>query len=389
MAKRGNGEGTITQVKPNLWMGRIVLGRKADGSPNRKSVYGNTKKEVIEKLRAMAIDFGNGISFDSTVMTMKEWLVFWLENFKKLSLKPKTYEVYERFILQHITPSLGHISIKDINTMNIQKLVNDKYKAGLSTASIRKMFNIINQSLSHAVKGNMITRNPAESVHLPKHTQKQIKVFTQEEQNRFLECSKGDTLHGLFVLALDTGIRLGELLALTWNDVDFDNETIQVNKNLITVKDFDNTAESKNILMLQDAPKTKASIRKVPLTKRSLALLKEMNPGQTATGLIFRTKTKNFISPRNVERSFCRIAAKAGISKCNFHTARHSYATRLFELGIPAKVVSELLGHSKVSHTLDIYTHVIPVIKNEAIRALDAFYDRQSETSGVNQLVNQ
>jgi integrase len=273
--------------------------------------------------------------------------------------------------------------------MNIQKLVNDKYKSGLSTASIRKMFNIINQSLSHAVNGNMITKNPAEPVHLPKHTQKQIKVFTQEEQNRFLECSKGDALHELFILALDTGIRLGELLALTWDDVDFDNETIHVNKNLITVKDFYNTAESNNILIIQDTPKTKASIRKVPLTKRSLELLKKMNPDQSAIGSIFRTKTKNFISPRNAERSFCRIAAKAGISKCNFHTARHSYATRLFELGIPAKVVSELLGHSKVSHTLDIYTHVIPVIKNEAIRTLDAFYDRQSETSGVNQIVNQ
>lgn len=121
-------------------------------------------------------------------------------------------------------------------------------------------------------------------------------------QNRFLECSKGDALHGLFVLALDTGIRLGELLALTWNDVDFDNETIHVNKNLITVKYFDNTAESNNILMIQDAPKTKASIRKVPLTKRSLALLKEMNPDQSETGLIFRTKTKN-LSVREMQNA--------------------------------------------------------------------------------------
>jgi site-specific recombinase XerD len=111
-----------------------------------------------------------------------------------------------------------------------------------------------------------------------------------------------------------------------------------------------------------------------------------MNPDQSETVLIFRTKTKNFIRPRNAERSFCRIADKAGISKCNFHTARHSYATRLFELGIPTKIVSELLGHSKVSHTLDIYTHVIPVMKNEAIRALDAFYDKQSEVSSVNHL---
>lgn len=120
--------------------------------------------------------------------------------------------MYERFILLHINPAIGHLSIKDINTMNIQKFVNDKYKSGLSTASIRKMFNIINQALNHAVKGNMIIRNPAESVHLPKHTQKQIKVFTQEEQDKFLECAKDDALYGLFVLALDTGIRLGCLL---------------------------------------------------------------------------------------------------------------------------------------------------------------------------------
>jgi integrase len=349
-------------------------------STSRQTIYGKTQKEVSDKLRNLSIHYGAGDVFDSASMVFKEWLDFWLENYKKLNLKQKTYEVYERFIILHISPSnLGQITLKKITSMHIQRLINDKYKGGLSTASIRKMFNIIKQALQKAVDGNMLLKNPASSVELPEHKQKDIEVFTMEEQERFFEFAKDDVLYDLFVIAVDTGIRLGELLAINWQDVDLKDETISITKNLIFVKDYYNESDKKNILKIQDVPKTKASIRKVPLTQRSLYILKKRKiAANSHAETVFLTSNRRYLSPRNVERSFCRIVAKAKLPNCNFHSLRHTYATRMFEIGTSAKIVSEILGHSKVSHTLDIYTHVIPSLKNNAVKNLDLLYEKQN-----------
>jgi integrase len=384
MAKRVNGEGTIMYLeKKKLWMGKISLGRKSDGTINRQSIYGKTQKEVSDKLRNLSIQYGTGDVFDAASMTFKEWVNYWLENYKKLNLKPKTYEVYDRFIKLHIaTSSIGQTTLRKITPMQIQRLVNDKFKSGLSSSSVRKMFNIINQALQKACDSDMLQKNPASTVELPEHSQKEIKVFTMEEQNKFFEAAKDDALYDFFVIAVDTGIRLGELLAITWKDVDLKNELISISKNLIYVKDYNNEGDKENILKIQEVPKTKASIRKVPLTQRSKHILKKRKlAAEDDEGTIFITKTKKFISPRNVERSFCRIAEKAKISDCNVHSLRHTYATRMFEAGTPAKIVSEILGHSKVSHTLDIYTHVIPHLKNEAVKNLDLLYKNLNATA--------
>lgn len=379
MARRVDGEGTITHIKSrNIWMGKVQLGRKPDGSIDRRSVYGKSPKEVSDKIRKLSIEQGSVIAFDSALMTVKEWTNYWLENYKKLNIKPKTYEVYERIIKLHIEPSaLGMMQLRKITPMQIQKLVNEKYRAGLSSATVRKMFNIINQALQKAYDNDMIPKNPAKTVELPEHTQKEIKVFTREEQDRFFEAAKGDALYDFFVISIDTGIRLGELLAITWKDVDFKNETIGISKNIIQVKNYLNQGDSKNITIIQETPKTKASIRKVPLTQRSLGILKSRKMlAESDQDVVFTTKVKTTIRHRNVARSFYRIAKKAKIEGANPHSLRHTYATRMFEIGVPAKIVSEILGHSKVSHTLDLYTHVIPHIKNEAVKNLDLLYEK-------------
>lgn len=272
---------------------------------------------------------------------------------------------------------LGQITLKDLNPLQIQKYINEKSKT-LASATVRKQFNILNSSLEKALANDMISKNPCRHIELPVLEQKEIKAFTQEEEQSFLEHSKGDRLYILFVLALDTGLRLGELLALTWDDIDFDNSEIKVNKNLIFVKDFKGKSPNKNTLVVQDTPKTKSSIRKVPVTVRAMELLQKYKSDRN---LIFCTRTGNFISPRNVERSFVRIAEKAGISKCNFHSTRHTYATRLFELGVPVNVVSKLLGHAKASITSDIYISVIPQLKTDAIKALDSLHELTSSTT--------
>lgn len=357
MAKREAYAGTITKVKDrDLFMGRIQLGFKPDGNPNRKTIYAKTKAEVAEKLRALAYQFGIGACYDPSTMTIKEWMKFWLDNFKKLNLKPKTLEVYKQVIDCHVIPNIGHITLKNLSAMHLQRLVNEKFQGGLSTGSIRKMHNIISSSLDQAVQNDMIPKNPAKSVKLPTHTQKAIKYFSEGEQKRFFEAARKDDLYPLFVLAAYTGLRLGELLALNWGDIDFKNGTVSVNKDAITVEDFENESGKKNVTIIQDTPKTKSSIRKVPLTETATQVLKA-HKQSSSNILVFCTKNGTILNSSNVRRSFHRILEDAGVEKCSFHTLRHTFATRLFENSVPAKIVSEFLGHSKVSHTLDIYTH--------------------------------
>ncbi|NLD50156.1 MAG: site-specific integrase [Clostridiaceae bacterium] len=361
--KRENGEGTITQLPNGTYMGKIQI----DGI--RKSVYGKSKPEVIRKIQQLSVNSLKGLK-ESSSMKLENWLLFWLENYKKLKLKPKTYEVYETQSKYHILPSLGDIKLKDLNSLQIQKYINKKAET-LSSATVRKQYNILKSCLEKAVANEMINKNPCNHIELPALNQKEIKAFTQEEEKKFLEFAKHDPLYPLFIVALDTGIRLGELLALTWSDIDFKSAEIRVNKNLIFVRNYEGKTKNKNILKVQDTPKSKSSNRTVPLTTRSLYLLQKLKSDRI---LVFCTKTNNYLSPRNVERSFVRIAGKAGINDCNFHSLRHTYATRLFELGVPLNVVSKLLGHSKTSITSDIYISVIPQLKTDAVKVLDSLH---------------
>lgn len=361
--KRENGEGTITQLPNGTYMGKIQI----DGV--RKSVYGKSRPEVVKKIQQLSVNSLKGLK-ESSTMKLKTWLIFWLENYKKLRLKPKTYEVYETQSVCHILPFLGDITLKDLSSLQVQKYINEKSKT-LSPATVRKQFNILNSCMEKAVANELINKNPCKHVELPVLEQKEIKAFTVEEEKKFLEYAEGDALYKLFVTALDTGIRLGELLALTWDDIDFESEEIRVNKNLIPVKDFEGKTQRKNMLLVQDTPKSKSSIRKVPVTVRSLKLLQELKSDKP---LVFCTRTNNYLSPRNIQRSFVRIAIKAGLDSCNFHSLRHTYATRMFELGVPVNVVSKLLGHAKASITSDIYISVIPQLKTDAVKALDSLH---------------
>jgi integrase len=196
MAKRReNGEGSITRLENGSFMGRICLGYKEDGKPNRKSVYGKTKSEVVKKLQELSLSKANGIK-DPSSMTLGTWIMFWLENYKKLKLKPKTYEIYEIQLRHSIIPLLGNIPLKDLNSLQIQKYINDKSKT-LASATIRKQYNILNSSLEKAVANEMITKNPCKNVELPVLVQRDIKAFTFEEENKFIETSKNDILHTL------------------------------------------------------------------------------------------------------------------------------------------------------------------------------------------------
>lgn len=380
--KRGNGEGTIVKVKDNLWRGAVVIGRDENGNLKRKWFNGKTKKEVIEKMQPVLALISAGDYVEPSKTSLGEWLDVWLSEYKKNVLKPTTYDSYETNIRCHLKPGLGHISLKDLKTVDIQRFINDKFESGVSTALIRKLKNIIHGSLKQAMVNQLVTKNVSEGVVLPAHKQKEIRVFSKDEEKAFINELEGDRLEVAFKLDLVSGLRIGELLGLTWDCIDLTNGIITVKQSLIRVKNRSKNPEKKNLYIIENTTKTRNSKRKVPIPKAAVSMLQKYKLKQewekrVAEGtyednnLLFCTALGNRIIPRNAERSFARVAKKAGITGASIHSLRHTYATRLFEKGVAAKTVSELLGHKNVSHTLDVYTHVFPDIKSDAVENLN------------------
>ncbi len=380
--KRGNGEGSIVKIKENQWRGAVVIGRDLTGNLKRKWFTGKTRKEVADKMHSILALISTGDYIEPSKTSFGEWLDVWLSEYKKNVLKPTTYDSYETNIKCHLKSGLGHISLKDLKTFDIQRFVNSKYESGSSTALIRKLKNIIHGSLKQAIVNQLVTKNVSEGVILPTHKQKEIRVFTKEEEKAFIEALKGDRLEVAFKLDMVSGLRIGELLGLTWDCVDLENGIINIKQSLIRVKDRSKNSENKNLYYVENTTKTKSGKRKVPIPKSAVAMLEKFKKLQewekrTAEGLyednnlLFCTALGNRLIPKNADRSFKRVAEIAGITGASIHSIRHTYATRLFEKGIAPKTVSDLLGHKNVSHTLDVYTHVLPDVKSEAVETLN------------------
>lgn len=374
MAKRGNGEGSIVKRNDGRWMGSISTGRDEKGKLIRKCIYGKTKKEVQEKLSIISGKLYSKTYIEPSTLELTSWLNTWLVNYKSISLKPVTYDLYDMVINTIIASKIGHYKLKDIRPIHIQTLYNALYDngKGYSTSTIHKVKVILKQAFEMAIQNELMEKNPVCGVQMPKRKEKQIRALTVEEEGKFLLLAQGNQYYAAFVVLLDTGLRCGELLALTWDDIDLKNGTLQVAKNLVAAKERKN-GEEKYKLIIQETPKTSKSVRTIPLTSRALALLKELKiKQQSKTNIVFCTQKYTYLHPRNFRRSFQRILKNAGLEKLGLHVFRHTFATRLFERGANPKMVSTLLGHANVGITLDIYTHVQPEQMKETIKLLEA-----------------
>lgn len=209
--RRNNGEGNILKLDNGRYMGKIMIGRLPNGKPNRKTVYGDTQAEVLEKINELKYEFNHGLYIEPNRMRLGEWLQIWLKTFKKKKLKARTYDTYESQINAHVIPSLGNIALKDLTSFHIQVFYNKLCDEGLSSATIRKIHQIINSALDKAQEQRMIHFNPAESVELPPLEQKPVKAFSREEQAIFFEAAKKYYYYEAFIFEVDTGVRDGEL----------------------------------------------------------------------------------------------------------------------------------------------------------------------------------
>jgi integrase len=399
--RRSKGDGMIRKRKDGSWEGRVPISVDPEtGKTKYKYVYAKSMKEVRDKMRLVSenkpeINTPNGKYIKvnepgKNEILFGDWLDTWLTEYKLNSLTPSTYESYYVIIHHHLKPALGDIPITAITAEQIQKLLNEKMEKGgrvdnrgdyLSPSTVIKIKVVINASLKQAMKNKLIPFNPTEAVTPPKQVRKEIRILTVDEQKKFMSALNGHRLEALFKLALATGMRKGELMALTWDCVDFENRSIKVTKSASRIRNPHTRVTS----IETGNTKTASGVRQVPILPGVLPVLKEHRRRQemekriagsayNRTGLVFCSNIGTYIEPRRVNTTLGKLVNKAGIEHINFHALRHTFATRALETGIPAKVVQEILGHSDVALTLNRYTHVLKSTAQEQMNKMNELF---------------
>jgi integrase len=384
VARRGNGEGCISKRKDGTYAAVLSNGRNpSTGKPKRIFLYGKTRAEVADKLAKTLGEMQQGSFVEPNNLTVGGWLDTWLKDYAKPHIRQATWVSYEMLIRVHIKPSIGNIKLRQLQPTHLQELYNEELRngradqtGGLSARTVELTHVVVHSALKQAIENGLLVRNASDATKLPRQEKKEMRVLTPDEEKKLLDTLGTDTYSTAILLDLSTGLRLGELLGLRWEDVDLDAGILRVQQSIARLKNDGGT--TKTSLVFQPL-KTKKSQRSVPIPESVVVTLKTYKARQNREGLVFSTPTGTPIEPRNFIRRFGQLLAKAGIPEANVHAMRHSYATRLFELNEHPKTVQELLGHSQISMTLDTYSHVMPEIKQAAAKKLDGWLSPQKK----------
>ena len=383
MGKKGNNEGCIVKRKDGRWQGSITIGRNLNGTQKRQYIYGKTRHEVAEKMHQTLTDIQNNTFLrraDSP--TLAVWLNLWLTDYKKNSLKPTTYDQYESLIRVHLVPALGKFKLVDLKPYDIQIYYNELFKAGTSARTIHLINTVLHAALKQALKSGLVLHNVSEAVELPKGTKRERRVLTTDEQDTLLYELSKDKRGDMYKFALLTGVRRGEVLGLEWKDIDFENRTIHIHRTLNRVKNHDNKKETELFI---GSPKTIKSDRYIPMLDSVYNLLIRQKERQeedkilygehySDKDIVFSTESGEYVDPANYNRKFSKIIKKSGLPKATPHSLRHSFATRALEAGIDLRTTQELLGHSSINLTANLYTHVLLEHKRKELQKLNSIF---------------
>jgi integrase len=369
--KRGNGEGSIYRRKDGRWVGQYTV-YTAKG-PKYRYLYGKTRAAVAEKLTKAMADRNGGLVFDAGKMTLGEYLDRWLSDSVRGTVRPSTYERHEAIIRLHIKSSLGRVGIKKLTPAHVRGFYREKLDSGLAPATVRKIHSTLHKALSQALSDGLVPRNAA-AVEAPRPTPDEIHPLSEGEARTFLESARASTdrFEALYVVAITTGLRRGELLGLRWKDVDLERGTLRVGRALVR-------EGGRHVL---GETKTKRGRRQINLTHRTVNALKAHRKKQREEkmrraglykdcGLVFASGVGTPVNPRNlIRRSFKPLLEEAGLPEIRFHDLRHTCATLLLGRGVHPKIVQELLGHATIAMTLDTYSHYLPSMGDQASGAM-------------------
>jgi len=365
MGRKGE---NIYKRKDGRWEGRYIKGYKPNGKTLYGSIYGEKYNDV--KLKLISLKSAYGVKEHTNVKftgNLQAWLSFWLDDLEKPNIKLSTYSSYRSKIENHILPILGNKMLNKLNSNDIQSWLDELIIKGLRPNSVRAIYRILNAALQKAVYKHCLFINSCANVMLPTIKSVQINALTISEQKRLEKeaCrSKGGEA---IILALYTGMRIGEISALKWDNIDFENNIIRVQETLQRITAYENDAIKTKIII--DVPKSNMSFRIIPFgcyLKKYLLKLKT----RTNNDYVISYKGR-YVEPRTISYRFRQMTKKADLVDITFHGLRHTYATRCMECGIDIVSLSQLLGHASTKMTLDTYADSTLTQRKAAMASLD------------------
>lgn len=372
--KRKSGDGTVRLRKDGRWEGRVVVGYDDKGLPKTKNVLAKTKTECDEKLKALK----NSIPPPTPTKIKADtpfgaWVEHWYETHSKPATRPSTQRYYEGIILLYVKPRLGHIPLNKLTANDLQQLCTwlktearldkENGNSGLSDSQARGCHSLCSRALEQAVKEGLIPQNPAADCKLPSFKREEMKILSREAMQKLLIQAKEENFYELFLLEFATGLRLGELAALQWDDLDLNTGELRINKQASIIG---------SEIVITD-PKTKAAVRTLILPPQVVKVFREYRTRVDSRWLFPSPKKED--SPRlptSIHQRLDRILDHAGCERVRFHDLRHTFATNALAHGMDIKTLSTILGHVSSATTLNIYSHITDEMRQSAAAKIDA-----------------
>ena len=339
---------------------------------NRPTAYAKTQREAKQKLRDMQRNRDEGLKLIESGIYMRDYLIGWLE-LTKPTLRRKTYDGYESFIRVHIIPRLGHIKLNKLTPEHINKAWGRMLKEGHSATLIEHCHLRLSKALHDARERKLIANNPMQFINKPRVEAKEMNPLSLEEIPQVLDLAKDTEYYSIIHTAIHTGMRRNELLGLRWKDINLDESILHLNRSIY---------RAKGGVTEHQTTKTKSGSRPIDLTPSSAIVLRKQWELQKGDALVYGYKvtedspvfirtTGEPLLPSTVTFGFKKIVRKLGLGDVRFHDLRHTHATVLLLQGVHPKVVQERLGHSKMSTTMDLYSHVMPSMQKDAVQRFD------------------
>lgn len=379
--RSAQGAGSIRQRPNGIWEARITVGTNpGTGKPDRKSIYGKTQAEVRKKMTAIQTAVDNGTYQAPCKTTVSEWFDIWMKTFCAVKVKPLTYSSYEAAIRKHIKPAVGALRIQAVKGLHIQQLYNGMTAAGLSPKTVKNVAAILHKAFSVAQKQGVIQINPCDAAELPKAVHREIKPLSDGEIPLFLKAIAGHPMENAYALCLFAGLREGECLGLSWDQVDFEARRITICQQL--------QKEKKKNAAYYIAPSTKSGKpRQIEPPEIAFQYLRAERRRQAenrlAAGelwsnpenLVFTDRMGKHLAISTFYGRFKRIAASIGRPDARPHDLRHTAATVAIAAGADVKSVQDLLGHATASFTLNVYAHTSDQMRKDTAARMQSYYD--------------
>jgi integrase len=374
--KRNAGEGSIFERSDGRWCAVLNLGWDG-GKRRRKYIYGTTAADVQEQLLKARADHSKGLPVAVERQTVAQFLQDWLEQTLKPNAKPRSYESFSTIVRKHIGPAIGRVRLDKLSPQHVQGMLDQMRKLGLSPQTIVNIRTVLRSALAQALKWGLVARNVATLVDPPRIPRPKVHALGPDEARRLLEAARGERFEAIYVLALTLGMRRGEVLGLSWADVDLDSRTLRVSQ---AMQRFDGRLQVTEV-------KTERSRRVIAMPEIVLKALKARRAQQAQerllaglrwrdTGLVFTSPTGGPLEPITLHRGFKRLLTKAEVSSTRFHDLRHSTASLLLAQGVHLRVIMELLGHSSISLTANTYSHVMPAAMRDVADKMESIVGR-------------